>query len=68
MTQEVILAHLYVIRAQVDALIMSLQPQVVQKAICPVTGGPHPEDKVVDASQFGQRRKKCLACDEEWDA
>lgn len=67
MTKDAVVASLYAIRAQVDALILHLDGAM---SVGQIAGCPHPEDKQVDSTTAGggHRRVFCLACNTERDA
>jgi hypothetical protein len=59
------LQHLYMVRAQVDLAIATLE----RVPLAEDEGCPHPEDKRVDASVMDGSgpRWKCLLCDQEFE-
>ena len=64
------LMQLYALRQQLDALIMAEEMDVASSApdpnSCQQCGAP--EDKTVDGSTMGHKRKVCTACGAEWNA
>jgi hypothetical protein len=71
-TAHAILAHLYALRAQIDAVIVAAEsdvgqlPQVREPGSCPQCGAT--PDKVEDRSTLdGTKRNGCTQCGYEWE-
>ena len=73
MTPNVILAHLYALRVQIDAIIATAEAEAGishgvarEPGSCPQCGAP--PDKVEDRSTLdGTRRDWCSRCGAEWE-
>lgn len=73
MTPNVALAHLYALRAHLEAVILSAETdagitpgQQVEPGSCPNCGAP--ADQVEDRSTLdGTKRRRCTVCGHEWD-
>lgn len=67
---SVMLAHLYALRAHVEALVLLAEEQTgvvsVEPGSCPKCGAS--PDQVVDTSTLdGTKRSRCSQCEEEWE-
>ncbi len=73
MTPNQILGHLYALRAQIDAVIVCAEADVVlsgptqrEPGSCPECGAS--EDKIEDTSTLdGTKRNRCSSCGHEWE-
>jgi predicted Zn-ribbon and HTH transcriptional regulator len=68
---NVALAHLYSLRAHLDAVIMAAESEAGALAIPQNPGGCQkcgtPADQLQDTSTFGIPRRRCPNCQEEWE-
>jgi hypothetical protein len=65
MNLDAVLAHLYGLRAQLNALILSVE---LEQTSASLAGGcQHPVEKRKDASTMGSTKWQCMVCGEEFD-